>query len=318
MNIEYSNPEYLWLLASIPIMVLSHFALLRYNQFKALKFANFRALKRVTGSKLITKNYPALFLRVLTVLFLVFSLAQPVIWYEGDASNSDYVIAIDASASMSAQDFPPSRLDTAKNSAMAFADNLGPYSKIGVIRFAGATFVELPLDRNKDKAKSVIEDLDILRAGGTDIPGAIIAGTNLLTNSDEGKSIILLTDGSNTVGTFLTDSIVKATTYANEQHVRVYAVGIGSDSGPIGYLPEYYNISATYNEENLETIANRTNGLYFNALSYQDITEAYDQIIENDKTGMVSYETSFGLASLALLFIFVEWGLLNTRFRRFP
>ena len=49
--ISLTNPYYLWFLVSIPLLVFSHFTLLKYNQYKALKFANFEAIRRVTGKR---------------------------------------------------------------------------------------------------------------------------------------------------------------------------------------------------------------------------------------------------------------------------
>lgn len=318
MFIRFEDPYYLWLLAIVPILVLSHFALLRYNQFNALRFANFRALKRVSKDKILTKNYFTLSLRMLVFLFLIMALAKPTFWIEGDVSNADYIIAIDASASMSAKDYSPNRITVAKDTASRFIDNLGPNNKAGVIRFAGTTFVELPLEEDKTKVQLSIDDIELMRAGGTDISGAIIAASNLLEISNDGKSIILLTDGSNTAGTFLEDSIDQAIDYASGKNVKVHAIGIGSETGPIGYLPEYYNISATYNEDTLLRITNQTRGDLYQAATTAEIEEAFDSILEEDKTGMVDYELWNYLLVLSLLFVFIEWGLLNTRFKRFP
>ncbi|MBU1976117.1 MAG: VWA domain-containing protein [Nanoarchaeota archaeon] len=318
MYINITNPHYLWLLFSVPFLIFSHLTLLRYNQYRALRFANFAALKRVTGKKILSKNYIMLTLRMLILLSLIFALSRPVLWYESEVSNYDYVIAIDSSASMSAQDFQPTRLQAAKDTASSFVDSLPPGARIGVIRFAGSTFVELIPDKSKLKVKQAIDDITLMRAGGTDIPGSIITGSNLLLNSMDGRGIILLTDGSNTAGTFLQDSIDEATNYARDKNVVIHAIGIGSESGPIGYLPEYYNISATYNQDSLETITEDTGGLFFYASDYEDITASFSNIINHDKTAFIDLEMTFGLTALALVLVFIEWGLINTRFRRFP
>ena len=316
--IIFDSPHYLWFLISIPLLIFSHFTLLKFNQYKALKFANFRALKRVTGSNLITHNYIILMLRVIILIAIVLSLSKPILFYKADVTSFDYVIAIDNSASMSAQDFLPNRLEIAKQTAKDFVDLVPPSSNVGVLSFSGATFIELPPDGNKIKIKEAIESIEIMSAGGTDIPGAIISGSNLLVNTRQGRAIILLTDGSNTIGTFIRDSVAEATLYANKKRVRIYTIGIGSEQGPIGYLPEYYNISAVYNQENLEIIANATEGVFFEVETERDFADAYASILENDKQGTVDLELSMGLIALALVLLFIEWGLINTRFKRFP
>ena len=69
-EITFQNPIYLWFLISIPLMILTHFYLLRQSKKKAMKFANFETIKRITGKKLITKNISMLVLRSFILLFV--------------------------------------------------------------------------------------------------------------------------------------------------------------------------------------------------------------------------------------------------------
>jgi Ca-activated chloride channel family protein len=318
MQIEFIHPLYLWLLVSIPFLIISHFLLLRYNQYRALKFANFQALKRVTGKHLITKNYITLILRTSTLLFLILAISTPTLYLVQDIPAYDYVLAIDTSASMSATDMPPSRLETAKTMANEFAKKTPSTSNVGIVTFSGVTFIEQEMTPSKIEVGRSIDKITLQQSGGTDIPGALITGTNLLANSKQGKAIIILTDGSNTQGTFLEDSIGRAIEYTQKHNVKIYAIGIGSEGGPIGYLPEYYNISATYNQDNMITITNATGGTYYAALNNPDFNLAYDDILKRDIIGPVPYELSFPLLVLALMLLFVEWGLINSRYKRFP
>jgi len=318
MMISFTNPYYLLLLVSIPLLVFSHFTLLKYNRYKALKFANFAAIRRVTGKQLLTKNLTVLFLRIFVILFLVLAITKPILRYQGRASGYDYVIAIDASASMAAEDFPPTRLEVAKQSADAFVDQLKDRASLGLVKFSGVTFIEEPLTEDRLKIRLAIAGIEIIKAGGTDLAGAIIASTNLLLNSNKSKAIILLTDGSNTAGTFIEDALQTAIDYAVRKNVKVFSIGIGSESGPIGYLPEYYNISATYNQVTLFRISNSTDAAYYYAQDYADITDAYAQIMEDNANANLELDLTYPSLVIALMLLFVEWGLVNTRFRRFP
>lgn len=318
MQLNFTYPFYLWLLLAIPLIIFTHFMLIRYNHYKALKFANFYALKRVTGQKILSKNITVLLLRITILAAIILALAQPTIRYESAIANYDYVIALDTSASMTAADFPPSRLAVAKNAADEFIRTLPLSSHIGIVTFSGTTFVISPLEDNRLALQAELSKVEIMKSGGTDIPGAIIASTNLLLNTDKGRAIILITDGSNTVNTFIEDSMQQGITYANKKNVRIHTIGIGTETGPIGYLPAYYNISATYNEDALVMIANATNGGYFPVQDYPHITEAFKQILEESKEGQSEFNIAFGLVTVALFLLFIEWGLINTRFRRYP
>lgn len=318
INFTFDNPIYLWYLLAIPFLIYTHFYLFRHTKLKAMMFANFEALKRVTGEKLITKNIIILVIRVLVLSCIILAASGAIFWYEGSVNENDFVIAIDISASMAAQDIKPTRLEAAKETAIEFVDKLKSKSNIGVVSFAGTTFIDtVPID-NKESIKKTIEKIDISKTGGTDIPGAIITSTNLLLGSEKGKSIILITDGSNTIGAFIKDSIKNSVDYAVKNHVIIHSIGVGSDTGPIGYLPEYYNISAVYNENVLINISNATGGNYFIALNNDELIEAYGEINKAARKGFISVKLSYGLMLIALVLLFLEWGLISTRFRRIP
>jgi Ca-activated chloride channel homolog len=318
MYLTFTHPEYLWYLISIPVLVISHFAFLKYAKRKAIRFANFYALKRVTEQKVITKNYAILIIRACILLLLIIAISGTSLWYKGNTYLNDYVVAIDTSASMSASDFPPSRLDVAKEYTTKFIDAMDAQSTVGLISFSGASFIEqLPTDV-KSEVKQSISDIQIAHVGGTNIPDAIVTSTNMLLNSHNGKTIVLITDGSNTESYFTKDPIEQGILYAKKNNVIIYTIGIGTNSGPIGYLPEYYNISAVADSDNLLRIANETGGKYYAATTNSDVSKAYDDILADYKEAYISIDLGIGLSIIALGLLFLEWFLVNTRFKSLP
>ncbi len=318
MYFTFTHAEYLWYLASIPVLIITHFAFLRYTKRRAIKFANFVALKRVNAQKIVTHNYTILVIRIIIIIALVFAIAGTTLWYKGESSNNDVIIAIDTSASMSAQDLMPTRLDAAKGEARTFVDHLSAGSAVGVISFSGAAFIEqLPI-RDKLTVEQSINGITLMSTGGTDIPGAIITASNLLLNSKHGRTIIMLTDGSNTASYFTTDPIAQAIRYAKENSVIVYTVGLGTNSGPIGYLPEYYNISSVVDEKTLKRIANETGGIYYAAPTNDKLNAAYQSIGMHTQEAYIDVDLTIGLLIICIALIFLEWGLANTRFRSVP
>ncbi|MBU0471074.1 MAG: VWA domain-containing protein [Nanoarchaeota archaeon] len=318
-EITFTHPTYLWLLISIPLLAISHFYLLRHAHRRAMKFANFETLKRVTGKKLITKNITVLVSRVFILLFVVLAVSGSVLWYEGESNKNDFVIAIDTSASMSAEDLYPTRLEAAKADAINFLNIMRSDAKIGLVTFSGVTFVNQIMTKKHFEVKNAIEEIDIVSAGGTDLPGAIITSTNLLVNSDRGKTIILLSDGSSTAGSFLEDSINHAIAYAQDNHVLIQTIGTGTENNePLGYIPKYYNISAVYNENTLKKISAETGGTYYHAPDNQKLMEAFKELSEESDKAILHLDLSFGLMMLATLMLLIEWGLISTKFRKIP
>lgn len=317
MEIVFKTPFMLLLLLLIPLLIILHYYFFEHNKKKAMKFANFTALKRVTGTHLITKNTAQLILRVIIVIFIILSSAQPVIWYKGKESITDYVIAIDASASMISGDVLPDRLTVAKQAATSFINSLDAQTNVGLISFAGVSFVKLSPTKDLRQVKEAINQLEIELAGGTDIGAALVTSTNLLNPGKKSKAVILITDGSDTAGTFVEESLNTALEYVANNQIIVYTIGIGTGSATAGYLGDT-NLKATVDKDTFEMISTRTGGKYYEIENTAEIAAAFHNIGNLSEEAQVAFDSAFLLLAIAFLLLFVEWGLLNTRFRAIP
>ncbi|MEM5871335.1 MAG: VWA domain-containing protein [Candidatus Aenigmatarchaeota archaeon] len=312
MEITFTNPSYLWFILVIPLIIFAHFISLRFIRRKALKFANFPAIEYVTGERILSKNYTLLLIRLITIFLLILAVSGATLWYEAEISDADYVIAIDASGSMLANDFKPNRLEAAKNSAILFIESVKERSKIGVISFAGISYLKQTLTNDFTKVKESIKNISVELVGGTAIGSAIISSVNLLENSEKAKVLILLTDGQSNVG----PSVEEALNYAKEKHVTIHTIGIGTEQG--GGFPEM-NLSFTskLDEETLKKIAKETGGNYYYAKTEDEIKNAYEEISTKTK-GKLSINLSLIFLILALILLALEWILVNTKFRTLP
>ena len=103
---------------------------------------------------------------------------------------------------MLADDFLPNRLEAVKETAMNFIYNREE-DRIGILVFAGESFIQCPLTIDKSILKSLISEIKVASKeyDGTAIGMAIANGTNRFRSSDvESKVMILLSDGSNNSG----------------------------------------------------------------------------------------------------------------------
>ena len=317
ISLTFTNPFYLWLLVSIPLLIITHFFVLNYLNRRAVKFANFEAVKRVTGSKLelknvktVSKNRLLLIIRTFVLLFLIISIAGPVLWYSGQSSEFDFVIAIDASSSMLADDFYPYRLDSARKASSLFVNNIKARTKIGVVSFAGTSFVEQDLTDELRKAETAINNIRIKKTGGTDIGGAITTSSNLLLTEKNARVIILLTDGQSTVGTLIDEAIE----YANKNYITINTIGIGTEEGGT-FIKS--NLLSKLDEPTLIEIAQKTGGKYYRADSKESLTNAFEEISESSQK-KISVDLSMGLIMITLALLLIEWGMINTKYRTLP
>ena len=318
MYLAFEHPVNLWYLLVVPLIIVTHYAFLKYTRRRALKFANFQALKRVTDEKVITKNHLQLILRCLIIISLILAIAGTTLWYKGTSNNNNFVVALDTSSSMTAQDFKPSRIEAAKDYIITIINNLDSDATLGVLTFSGTAFIEHLPSTNKGEIKDAVLAITPAPVGGTDIAGAIVTASNMLIASDKGKVMILITDGSNTVSFFTKDPVNEAVSYAKSNNIIIYTIGLGTETSPIGYLPEYYNISSVFNGGTLEKISNQTGGKYYYAANNKELDITYKDILSNTKEAYLPIKFEPILMVVALILLIIEWGLINTRFRSIP
>jgi Ca-activated chloride channel homolog len=312
MEITFMNIGYLWITLGIPLLIILHFYSLKYVKIRALKFANFEALKRVTGGMILSKNIYLLVLRLFVLLLLALSLAGMIIWYEGEVNVADYVIAIDNSGSMLADDFDPNRLEAAKEAAIAFVDGLESKSDIGLVSFAGIGVVELGLTSNMFTVKKAIEDISINKFHGTAIGEALKTSANILIG-DRARIIILLTDGRENVAS--DSELGKIIAFLGGKHITVNTIAVGTEGG--GILPGLDTLS-TIDEAMMFRIANSTGGKYSRSESNEGLVNAFKSFSYESVEGNIPVNLRLPFIVLAFFILFVEWVLVNTRYRTIP
>ncbi|MBW2984576.1 VWA domain-containing protein [Candidatus Woesearchaeota archaeon] len=312
IEFTFTDPIFLWLLLSIPFLIITHFYSLQYIKRRAMRFANFEALNRVTGGQALSKNIPLLIIRLFTIFFLISAVAGPSLWYLGQSSDYNYVLALDASGSMLADDFKPDRLEAAKSAANQFVDSIKARVKIGIVSFSGIGYVEQLPTEDKSKIKLAIDNIQIKSVHGTAIGEALKASSNLLVGEEKARVIVLLTDGRENVAT--REELDKIIDFVNYHNIIVHTIGVATEEG--GKLPGL-EIVSTVDEEMLTHISDSTGGEYYRATTPEELASAYESITKIAKV-KVPMRLAMPFMLLAMILLAVEWTLVNTKFRTIP
>ncbi|MFK5878189.1 MAG: VWA domain-containing protein [Flavobacteriaceae bacterium] len=327
-NIEYTHPQFLWLLILVPLMALWYF-LMRNKNSASLTLASTASFGEPS---LLSKLKPLLYvLRLLAVSALIVALARPRITSVSTKVNTnkgiDIVMAIDVSASMLAKDLKPNRLEALKKVAIDFV-NQRPNDRIGIVVYAGESFTQTPITSDKRIVKNTISKIKWGQLdGGTAIGMGLGSAVNRLKDSKaKSKVIILLTDGVNNSG-FVDPKT--ATELAKELEIRTYTIGIGTKGtalSPVSMLNgklQYQKVPVEIDEELLKYIAKETGGKYFRATDNNKLRAIYNEINKLEKTEIEEYkyynydEKYRSLVILAGLFLLLEITLKFTIFRSF-
>lgn len=317
-EVAFANPEYLWILVLVPILIFVHFLTLKQSKAAVIRFANFEAIERVSKGEFLgtpyrgilkNKDMGLLSLRALIYCLLILSAAGTSILYQGTASNFDYVLAIDTSSSMLANDLIPSRLDAAKAAAEQFTSIMPPRSNVGIVTFASTSIIELRPTSDLQQIKDAISNIDLQETGGTAIGDAIITSTNLFS-LNKSRIIILLTDGQNNAGV----NPDVAVEYARQNNAAVYAIGVATKKG--GNVSAL-NLISKLDEGLLKRISEETSGRFFVVDTTENLAGAFREIASSTKK-QLSMGISWLLLIGAIVLLGFEWILINTIYKTIP
>ena len=213
--------------------------------------------------------------RALQALWLV-ALAAVVLGASGPhlrlmlpAHDGSVFICIDTSGSMASTDVFPTRAAASKAAARAFIAQSPSGTKIGVISFAGAAGVVVPLTADRQSLLSGLDEIPSPN-GATAIGDALALTAKLLPKRGH-RVVILITDGVNNSGT----DPMEVAQYLGAQHVPVYTVGIGTPKG--GLIPGT-NQEATIDEDALQGYARASGGAYARVEDATQLREALSRL----------------------------------------
>lgn len=224
-------------------------------------------------------------LQYLTIALVIMGLSRPRLrdsLSETNVDVVDIVLVIDISSSMLATDFPPNRLEAVKKTAKDFIDARSG-DRIGVLVFAGESFIQCPLTVDQDVLLSLMDEVNVAEQSydGTAIGMAIANATNRLRHSDaKSKVMILLSDGSNNAGEL--DPLTSAD-LASNFGIKIYTIGAGTNQD-VSFIPGRGYIRNEIDEETLKSIAKRTDGQYFRATNVSGLGQVYATIDELERT----------------------------------
>ncbi len=266
----------------------------------------------------------------LTLLLLALARPQqPHDVQEIHSKSRNIMVALDISSSMKATDFKPgNRLEVARGVLAEFARRRQG-DLIGLVIFAGRSFLQAPLTPDTDLLGEMLDRVDIgLLPDGTAIGTALALALGQLKELPaKASAIVLITDGANNTG--------KPTPYvaaeaARALGVRIHTIGVSApdstaiDDGFIwreGRTPDRLTSS---DEAVLRRIADRSGGRYFRATDPQALERIMTEIDPLERTDVRISETRdyrelFPWVLIpALLLLAGELWLRGTRLRTLP
>ena len=267
---RFGEPLYLYLILLIPLLI--GFLIWAEKKRKKLsaRFVDASLLSRLVSPRAVGQRRKKIRLLVWGLIFLMIALAQPrwgFQWEDLQQRGVDIVVALDVSNSMLATDIKPSRLERAKHKVADLLRMLKG-DRVGLVAFAGTSFLHCPLTLDYQAAEMFLGalDTDLIPVQGTALGHAINTSINAFSTVEKkSKVIILITDGEDHEGTAL-----KALQLAQQEGVKIFVIGIGQEEGvpvpdPSGGFKRNRSgeiVLSKINEPLLEKIAVESGGTY--------------------------------------------------------
>jgi Ca-activated chloride channel homolog len=331
--IHFLQPEWLWLLALLPLVALWRG---RQGPVAAVEYSNVGLAQSVARSTRSRMGRWLWLLPIIAGAFMILGLARPQ-WVHGrtqvTANGIDIMLDLDVSGSMQALDFKVAgqrvnRIEVVKSIVSKFVDER-PDDRIGLVAFAGAPYLVSPLTLDHNWLQ---QNLGRVTVGGVDdgtaIGSAIATSVNRLRDSTaKSKVVILLTDGVNNTGKI---SPMAAAEAAKAMGVKIYTIGVGvRGEAPVPVKDDFGQTQLVMakvdvDEKTLQAIASLTGGEFYRATDTDSLKNIYEQINQLEKTAQVAqrfehHQELFGWALFpALAFLGLGFGLEHSRFRRLP
>ncbi len=229
--LQFAQAEYLLLILIIPFLFLFYGLSLRIKNRRLERFGEMPIIKRLMPSVSRGRGWAKVTLLSVAVFFFAIGLSRPQLGArvkEQQSRGVEIMVALDVSNSMLAQDYSPNRLERAKLAISRLVDRMKD-DRIGLIVFAGQSFVQLPITTDYVSAKVFLNSINTssVPVQGTAIGDAIRLGIKSFSlESENSRAIVVITDGENHE-----DDPVQAAADAYGLGVRVFTIGVGSAEG---------------------------------------------------------------------------------------
>ena len=328
--INFAQAQYLLLILLIPVFFLLQALVFRMRARRIRKFGDEGLVNQLMPSYSKTRTWVRLSMFSIGFFFFVIGLSRPQIGAklkEHETKGAEIMIVLDVSNSMLAEDYSPNRLERAKLAISRLVDKLRD-DRIGLIVFAGNSFVQLPITTDYVSAKMFLNTIttESVPIQGTAIGEAInTALRSFSAQSEKSRAIIVITDGENHE-----DDPVAAAAQAAEMGVRVFTIGVGSPEGkPIPMNGELLkdregNIVGTRLDESvLQDVAKAGDGVYVRAGNSEfGLNPIIDDIrrMEDEKYSSIVFEEFdeqfMYFLGIALFFFMLEMLIGDRRSKR--
>jgi Ca-activated chloride channel family protein len=302
--LTFLNPERLWVLIVVPLLVIGYIILVRMKKKTGMRFTNTAILGQVVPKQSQWRRHLAVALSLAALVALSLAWARPNGVEMQPRERATVIMVLDISLSMQATDVKPTRLDAAKEAALTFLKALPAQYNVSVVGLSGNPSVRLPPTTDRVQAQQAIRSLKLQES--TAVGESIYTALSALQMAPKGSdstpapgAIVLLSDGQNTAGR----SPAQAAAEAKKQQVPVYTIAYGTENGYVDLDGKRERVPP--DKALLAALSAATGGQTYTAENLAQLDRVYNNIRSEVGQTPVNKETTAIWAGYGLAFAVV-------------
>ena len=307
---HFLSPAWLLLLIPVAVLLAAYVVVqLRRKRFVA-RFSNLELLGSVAPRRPGWRRHLTFALLLVGLTVLSLGVARPSAAVQVPRERATVILAIDVSLSMQATDVLPSRIKAAQQAAKTFIGLLPPRINLGLVSFARTASVIVPPTLDRSVLTRGVDSLKLQNY--TAIGDAVFSSLDAITvftrsTTAKGEKppparIVLMSDGSNTVGR----SLSSAADAAKKAHVEVSTIAFGTDTGTVSYEGETIPVPA--DKAALRQLAEATGGSFHTATTVNELESVYKDIGSQIGYTTEQRDISWRFLLAGVLLVFVAGG----------
>jgi len=297
---DFLAPARLWLLLAVAAVTVVYVVQARRRAAYTVRFTDLDLLASVAPRRPGWRRHVPASLLALALAALTVGFARPVTAVDVPAERATVVVALDVSLSMNAVDVSPTRISAAQQAATRFVQSLPARFNVGLVSFSGTAAVVVTPTQDHAQVVRAVQGLRL--DAGTAIGDAVQASLDALrlVPGQDGAAppparIVLLSDGTNTVGRPVSAAVSAAT----QAGVGVWTIAFGTQAGTVEV--DGTRIPVPVDREALRSLADATGGKAYTAESGGALKDVYADIGSDVGTTQQLREVTDRFTGLGLL-----------------
>jgi Ca-activated chloride channel homolog len=304
--VSFASPLWLLALLAVPLALAAYVLSRRRATRYAIRFPAASTLALAAGAVAPWRRHLPAGLALAAVAALALALAKPQASVSVPIQGASIVLVTDHSASMSADDVDPTRLDAARTAAETFLDKLPSATRVGIVTYSDGPDGTQPPTTDRTPVRDLLDAQ--VATGATATGDALQVALDQLTPQQRGPAkgrppaaILLLSDGKTTTGR---DPLAVAQE-AKRAGVPIYSVALGTSDATIpdptgGFGPP---IAVPPDPETLKQISQISGGRAFSTGDADQLKSIYQDLGSRLAKKHTHREITAGFAAAGLVLL---------------